>query len=394
MNKRQLRVVWMSNAPWSPSGYGQQTWDIERQFVKSGWTGENFALINMFGQGGGTFVDQLGITNYPSVNHAFGSDALVQHSQRFRADVAFTLLDLWPQNPMDLQQVNRIIPWAPIDYDPVPQPITANLRLAHRIISMSKYGEKALRENGFSSTYIPHHVDTKIFYPIDKAKRKIEQRIDPNTFLFGMVAANKDIMPRKSFQQVLDAFAGFLKNHPNSLLYIHTDPDQPGGFPVRQYANFLGIANNVGFPDLYKWKFDTSKEEMNRIYNTFDAYLAPSSSEGFCIPIIEAQATGTPVIVNNWTSMPELVIDGKTGLITKQGCKHFFPIGSYMCWPDTQDLYQKMEQLFTMPRPMMGQMARKFVEDNYSLDKLWKEKWLVLLNELEEEIYGKIDKSS
>lgn len=385
--KRQLKIAWTSNASHSASGYGQQTADIGKMFKKSGWDETNFAFIDMFGLSGGIIKDELGFRHYPIMNHNMGSDAMVFHGQHFNADAVFSLFDVWPQNPMDLQNVKRWIPWAPIDYDPAPPAIFNNLRFANRIISMSKFGQKQLQNNGFSSTYIPHHVDTDVFFPIDKKKRKMEQKIDPNTFVFGMVAANKDIMPRKSFQQVLDAFAMFLKNHPQSILYIHTNPDQMGGFPVRAYADFLGIGQNVGFPNLYKWNFDTSKQEMNNIYNVFDAYLAPSSSEGFCIPIIEAQATGTPVIVNNWTSMPELIIPDKTGFITKIGCKHFFPIGSYMAWPDTMDLYNKMEQIFISNRVEMGKTARKFIMENYSLENLWNRKWLPFLERLQDEIY-------
>lgn len=388
MSNRHLKVTWTSNAPFSGSGYGQQTYDVERQLIKSGWDKSNFALINMFGHGGQPFEDKLGIINYPSINHIFGSDALLHHSRHFKADVSFTLLDIWPQNPQDIQQVARFIPWVPVDYDPITPAITQNLRLAYRIISMSKFGKQKLQEKGFNSFYIPHHVDTDMFFPIDKKKRKIEAGLDPNTFIFGMVAANKDAMPRKSFQQVLDAFAKFNRIHPQSLLYIHSNPEQPGGFPIKQYAQFLGIDPLVIYPDQYTMQFDTPKERMNLIYNTFDCYLGPSSSEGFNIPVIEAQACGVPVIVNNWTSMPELIIDGKTGFITKLGCKHFFQIGSYMAWPDTEDLYQKMELMFKADREQMGKTAKLWIDENYSLKKVWNDRWMVFLDRLEKEIYS------
>jgi glycosyltransferase involved in cell wall biosynthesis len=391
---RKLRVSWISNASHSPSGYGQQTADMGKMFKKSGWDGTNFSYIDMFGLQGGKIKDELGFIHYPLVNHAMGSDAMALHSRDFKSDIVISLLDIWPQNPQDLQQVSRWVPWVPIDYDPVPSPILSNLRLANRIIAMSRFGQKQLQDKGFASTYIPHHVDTDIFFPIDKKKRKIEQKIDPNTFIFGMVAANKDMMPRKSFQQVLDAFALFVKVHPNSLLYIHTNSMQPGGFPIKQYADFLGVGQRVGFPDLYKLQFDTPKEEMNKIYNTFDCFLNPSSTEGFGIPIIEAQATGTPVIVNDWTAMPELIIDGVTGFKTKIGCKHFFPIGSYLAWPDTQDLYNKMELVFSSNLVEMGLAARKNIMDNYSLDKVWSERWSPFLNNYEKEIYGEVVKET
>ncbi len=393
MNKRKLRVAWCSNHPEASSGYSQQTQDLKRMFLKSGWDKDNFALINMFGQLGFKAQDKDGVWNYPIMDHAMGSDAMLYHGKHFNADIVIGLFDLWVQNPQDLAQIPRFIPFVPIDYEPAPQAILNNLRFANRIIAMSKFGQKQLQNSGFSSTYIPHHVDTSIFFPydknMDKRKRKMEVKIDPSMFVFGMVSANKDLVSRKSYQQVLQAFKMFLEKHPKSLLYIHTNPDQPGGFPIRNYAEHLGITGNVGYPEKYKMQFDSPKSEMNMIYNTFDTYLMPSSTEGFGITAIEAQATGTPVIVNNYTSMPELIQDGKTGFMTKIGHEVYMPIGGYMKFPDIKDLYDKMELTYSSNLVEMGHSAHKWINENYSLEKIWQERWLPFLSRIEFEIYGK-----
>lgn len=385
--KRRLRVSWTSNAEFTPSGYSQQTYDLKRKFLQSGWDSSNFSLINMFGQLGGITRDFEGIINYPNIAHPMGSDAMIHHGRHFNADVVFTLFDVWNANPDDLRQIPRFIPWCPIDSDPVQPLMLQNLRFANRILAMSKFGQKILQDNGFSSTYIPHHVDTNIFKPMDKAEAKKAFGLTPDAFVFGMVAANKDALPRKSFGQVLEAFAQFLKKYPNSFLYIHTNPDQMGGYLIKQHASLLGINERLLFPDLYKWMFTITKNEMPLVFNLFDVLLSPSSTEGFGIPIIEAQSCGIPVIVNSYTSMPELVIEGETGYITKIGCQHMMPNGQFMKFPDPEDLYQKMLRIKGMKLEVMGERARKHIIANYDLDMIWAEKWLPYLLKLQKEIY-------
>ncbi len=47
-------------------------------------------------------------------------------------------------------------------------------------------------------------------------------------------------------------------------------------------------------------------DEMPLLYNAADLLLYPSFYEGFGLPILEAQACGTPVITSNLSSMPEI----------------------------------------------------------------------------------------
>src|SRR5678815_4528205 len=49
---------------------------------------------------------------------------------------------------------------------------------------------------------------------------------------------------------------------------------------------------------------------MRDMYNAFDAFLHCGMCEGFGMPLVEAQACGTPVVFNSCTSMTELVTNG------------------------------------------------------------------------------------
>ena len=380
---KNLRIFFNSNAPWSSSGYGQQMAELLPLFVRDGYP---VAECDYFGLQGGV-IQNNGVTHYPIINHIYGSDALIHHANDFKADVVFTLQDIWVLNPQDLDQVKRFIPIVPIDHDPVPRGILQNLHYAYKIITYSRFGQKQLQDNGLFSTYIPHTVDTKIFKPVDKKQRKKESGLPEDCYLVGMVGANKDNPPRKSFQEAMDAFKMFLQEEPKAMLYIHSNPEFPGGFPFHQYAEFLGIKDRVIYPQSYQMYFKTTKEHMANIYNTFDVYLHPSASEGFGVPIIEAQACGIPAVVTDFTSMSELIIPEDTGYHIAVGSKRFTGQGSYWGIPSIQSIYDSLVKVHKRNGAEMGKKAREFIVKNFDTETVWKERWTPYLQDLENELY-------
>ena len=347
--------------------------------------GHQQAIIDFYGlEGGKLMID--GVLHYPKMSHVYGSDAMVHHGKDFGPDYTFSLQDIWVLNDQDLQQVKRWVAIVPIDHDPIPKVIIQKLKLAHRVVSYSKFGEKELKRVGINSTYIPHTVNTDIFKPEDKKMRKKAGGLPPDSFVIGMVAANKDNPPRKSFQEVLEAFAVFLQKVPHAFLYLHTFPDFPGGFPIKAYAEFLGITNRVLYPDPYVMNFNTTKERMAMIYNTMDVLLLPSRSEGFGVPAIEAQACGVPVVVNDFVSMPELIKPGITGELTKVLHKQFDGILSYNAIPDPKSIYDCIMRIKQSDRARMGEEARKWTVENYDTKRVFKEKWQPFLKLLGDEL--------
>ena len=73
-----------------------------------------------------------------------------------------------------------------------------------------------------------------------------------------------------------------------------------------------GIKNVIKNNSLEKKVYFTGyvdDEDMPAIYNLADIFVFPSLYEGFGIPPLEAQACGTPVIVSNIASLPEVCGD-------------------------------------------------------------------------------------
>ena len=71
------------------------------------------------------------------------------------------------------------------------------------------------------------------------------------------------------------------------------------------------------------------QKDLNYFYSAAEMFVFPSLNEGFGLPIIEAFASGTPVITSNITSMPEIA--GSAALLVD-------PTSS-------EDIAEKMKQL-------------------------------------------------
>jgi glycosyltransferase involved in cell wall biosynthesis len=260
------------------------------------------------------------------------------------------------------------------------------LPLAHEVVTYSRFGHRLLRERGFSSSYIPMGVDTKTFAPVGRREARSRFRIPQGVYVFGMVAANLDNPSRKGFQEVLEAFRLFHRRHPRSALFLHANArDSRRGFPIGEYATALGLSQVVyGLPE-YTAALKLDPADMARLYSAFDCLLAPSAREGFCLPIVEAQACGIPVIVNNTTSMPELV---GAGAVCETGWKWWINRGTYARQPDVRSLLDKMEEIHRGDRDALAARARRFAVANYDMDHIFETKWKPYLARLERRVVG------
>ena len=69
---------------------------------------------------------------------------------------------------------------------------------------------------------------------------------------------------------------------------------------------FRGRCDALGIGDLVHIEPYLSDSELQNLYRRSRAVLAPSLTEGFGIPVLEAMASGTPVIASDATSLPEV----------------------------------------------------------------------------------------
>jgi glycosyltransferase involved in cell wall biosynthesis len=322
-----VKILWHSVAPWIPSGYGQQTATFAPRIRDLG----HDVAFSSFAGIEGTMGEWQGMRVYPQDHTRFNKYALRKyvhhHSEDGSGDdvLVIALQDVWTwadASPRSGGMVAdyrglKIAAWAPVEHDPIPaNTVHALEAFGARPIAMSRFGEDRMRRAGLDPLYVPHGVDTNALQPNAEAAAKVREalHVPEDAFLVGMVAHNQGFSPcRKSFPEVFNAFSMFLEDHPNSILYLHTDV-----LGLNEGINLMAMWNRFGIPDenvrsVNQDKYamgDITTEQMGYMYSALDVLMCPSYGEGFGIPIVEAQACGTPAIVTDWTAMTELVGPG------------------------------------------------------------------------------------
>jgi len=386
-----LRVLFSSNFYKCKSGYGVQAASLMPRLAELPEVGgrSNIAQFAWYGlQGSTTEID--GFRIYPAGNDAYGNDIIGAHTKDFGANVVISLIDVWVMQETAKKIAPAVwLPWLPIDHDPVPQKVLDSLQGAYLPLTYSKWGYKMLSDAGVNNVYIPHGVETNIYRVLDAAAVKEFRRtvlLDPQ-HLTVMVAANKGYPDRKAFQVQLRAWAAFAKDKPGARMYIHSEPTQMyGGIDFAALLANLGIADKVIFPDRYQYHMGLPAEYMALVYNNADAFMGASMSEGFGIPLIEAQACGAPVVTTDFSSMPELV---RWGYKVTPADMFWSPLNAWQAWPDVHGIQAALEELYAQWHANGGMwpMAKRIqaqdaIHGEYSWDAIVRDNWGPLFAQL------------
>jgi FkbM family methyltransferase len=384
-----MRILWHSVHPAVGSGYGQQTATFTPR-IKS--LGHDLAISAYYGIQGFKMSWQ-GITCYPAYAKSYGSDVIVPHAidhfgggpgHSFRdvADkgVIITLGDVWTFEQPLLREMN-VASWVPVDHEELPPSVAGWFeRTGAAPIAMSRFGEKLLQDAGMDPLYVPHGIDTNIFRPGDQAEARARAGLPEDAFVIAMVSANvgKD-GARKAFYEQITAFGELRKKHSDAVLVLHTDVTSPHGVDIRHLLSDFPDGS-YHFTDQYAYKVGLPPLTVADVYQSADVLTNTSWGEGFGIPIVEAQACGTPVVVTDTTAMPEL-------------CGAGWKVPGEVLWHESQHAWARRpfiasiaeayEQAYESARDEgMRARAWAFAQD-YDADLVLNEFWKPALERLE-----------
>lgn len=381
-----MRIAWYSNAPWAETGYGTQTRQVIRRLADDG---HDVAVLANHGWAAGVTSWQ-GIPVYPQgADGAYSCDVMVAHYMNWACRSAdpcllVTLFDVWPLQNELFDRVPVIASWVPIDHQPVPPKVAEWCRRPEVApIAMAKFGQAELGRLGIESLYVPHAVDTSVFNPeADGAAWRAAYGIPEDAFVVCINAANKAnrFVHRKAYPEMMAALGVFMRQHPDVWLFVHSLADRRhGGFDLAVLATVNQVpSERMRVVEQYRYLVGVPDTELAAMYAGSDVLLATSMGEGFGIPVIEAQACGTPVVVSNFSAQPELVGDG--WLV--EGHRWWDdPQGAWQILPDPAEIVLRLEEARARGRGRSVKAA-EFAQC-YDADHVYRTHWKPTLDQLE-----------
>jgi len=208
--------------------------------------------------------------------------------------------------------------------------------------------------------YIPNGVDTERFKPNLEDRLKVRKELGVDGFVWLAVGR---FDPQKDYPNMVQAFARVVHKHSNAILLIVGDG--PLRETMENMARELGAEKYV--------KFLGIRRDIPQLMNAADAYVMSSSWEGMPNVLLEASATGLPIVATDVGGNREVVLDGITGFLVPPR--------------NPEALAEAMLRMMDLPeekRREMGKAARKHVEDNFSLNRVV-DMWEALYKELLEQ---------
>jgi glycosyltransferase involved in cell wall biosynthesis len=217
------------------------------------------------------------------------------------------------------------------------------------VVTPSKYSLQKIKEHyGISAEKIrvvPNGVDTEKFKPATdpaSARQQFGLGSEPVVLFVG------SLIPRKGLPFLVEAASKIVKE--NGKVKFVVAGEGPQKSQLTAQIEKAKLSSNFTFLG------NLTDEKLPALYNCADVFALPSIQEGQGIVLLEAQASGKPVVAFDVGGVSEAVRDGETGLLVKSG--------------DCEELADTLLRLLSDSslREKMGLAGRGFVIENLTWD--------------------------
>jgi glycosyltransferase involved in cell wall biosynthesis len=177
-----------------------------------------------------------------------------------------------------------------------------------KIIAVSRFtAENIINEYGVLPSkvaVIPNAVDANRFNPnVDgrHLRKKWQFHSDPLVIYVGRLA------PTKGLNYLIEAFANVHRDFPDAKLILIGDGTMK--------SELMKMSRKLNLESAIKFAGRVSDDDLPRIYAAADLVVLPSLIEGCGLVLLEAMATSKPCVATTVGGIPEVVVNGETGIL-------------------------------------------------------------------------------
>jgi len=191
---------------------------------------------------------------------------------------------LWYRD-FKLYEGKPIIFYTTIEGKPVMRRLKEWMYRDLEFIANSKYTYEKLIEAGLTvKGIIPHAIVRELVYEAEKLiplARNNLKKLFPDKVIFGAIAFYH---PRKGLENLAEAVAILGKKRKDFVVYLITSQKAKEALSPHECLHIDTVFGK------------RSREEILAWMGALDYLIVPSLAEGFCLPLLEANSMGTPVI--------------------------------------------------------------------------------------------------
>lgn len=169
--------------------------------------------------------------------------------------------------------------------------------------NMKKEIQKVYARNIF---VIPNGIDLENFKQVNREDIRLKLHITQDKKIIIFVGR---LMPVKGVQYLIEAMSIIAQKEPKAILMVVGDGQDKDRLEAHvnklslcEHVTFIGTVQNDKIPDYLA---------------AANVLVLPSLSEGFPVVLLEAMASGVPMVTTRVTGIPEIVEDGINGLIVE-----------------------------------------------------------------------------
>ncbi len=194
--------------------------------------------------------------------------------------------------------------------------------------------------------YIPSAVEVKNYEGECLRKWFLKEfNLDENTIPIGMVA---QFIPRKGHEVMLTTIPKVLKEVPEARFLFF------GKGPLLQKIKTMAIKTGI----LDKVRFAGFRDDMENLFPCLYMVVHPAFMEGLGVSLLQASASGIPVVATSVGGIPEVIKDGFNGFLVKPA--------------DTDMVAEKIICLLKDNHlaSEMGKKGREYIKKKFSVNRM------------------------